>query len=693
MNFSLAYPIWFIAFCIIAGLLLAGILYVRTKTFNKLSTWLLAALRFAAGFIIAFLLLNPILKWLRNTEEKPIIAIVQDNSTSQQKAFKTINKKQYDLSLAETIKKLQEKYDVKLYTYGNALKDTNATTLTEGSTNIGEALEQVYSTYENDNLGAVVITGDGIFNKGANPTLLNFSKLSSLYVVGIGDTTLIKDLAVQQIYCNKIAFSGDKFAVKIDALGIKCKGQSATITVTNKNTGKVVGTKPVVFNSDKSSQVAELILDAGAKGLQQYTASITINNAEENTTNNIQDFFVEIIDSKEKILIVANSPHPDVFALSEALKVNKNYEVKITTADKVDATVSNYNLVILHNLPSTKYNINSLINNAKQNGVGLLFIVGNQTMIPLLNNVQNAISIKTAAGGTSDALGLINKSFNYFTINEANGNKISALPPLTAAFGQYATGNGTQVLFNQKIGTAATNNPLWVLQQTGGQRMGVIAGEGLWRWRLYDYIQHKNHVIVDEFIQKSIQFLVVKQDKKQFKTHISKNIFTTNETIAFDAELYNDNYELITANDVSLVIVDAKSTRYNFTLNKNEKNYTLDIGTLPEGDYIYETKTSYNGKQFAETGKFKVIGVDIENSNTVADFNLMQQLAKQNNGKFLYHNQVAELANLIPKDANIKNTIKTQIENEPLINWKWLFGILIALLATEWFVRKRNGGY
>jgi hypothetical protein len=33
------------------------------------------------------------------------------------------------------------------------------------------------------------------------------------------------------------------------------------------------------------------------------------------------------------------------------------------------------------------------------------------------------------------------------------------------------------------------------------------------------------------------------------------------------------------------------------------------------------------------------------------------------------------------------------LDNEPLINWKWLFGLLIALLSIEWFVRKRNGGY
>jgi hypothetical protein len=142
-----------------------------------------------------------------------------------------------------------------------------------------------------------------------------------------------------------------------------------------------------------------------------------------------------------------------------------------------------------------------------------------------------------------------------------------------------------------------------------------------------------------------------------------------------------------------LTIADNKGNRYPFTMNKQEKNYSINIGTLPAGDYNYEAHTSYNGKNFNETGSFKVINIDIETINTIADFNVLYQLANNNAGKFLYHNQVGELNNLIKNNSNVKNVIKTQLDNEPLINWKWLFGLMIALLSIEWFVRKRNGGY
>lgn len=677
----------------LAGWLFAFVLYQKNKTFSKLLTWILGALRFLTGFIAAFLLLNPVLKWMHNSTEKPIIVVMQDNSASQQNAFRKINKTQFESALDEQIKLLEQTYTVKKYSYGNVLSDSVALNYKDESTNIAEALEQIHSTYENENLGAIILTGDGIYNKGANPAMLGLPIKASIYAIGLGDTTLQKDAILIRTYSNKVVYLGDKFAVKLDALALGCNGTSATISVKNKNTGTVVGTQSVTFNGARSSKTAEIILEAKSKGIQQYTASISTVNGEENTINNSQDFYVEVIDSKEKILIVCNSPHPDVYAMQDALKQNKNSDVTISTIEKFNGKASDYNLIVMHNLPSTTYNCATLLSQAKAAGTGMLYIVGAQTALPLLNANQNVLNIKASVGGVTDAGGVVDKKFNFFTVNTANANLIATLPPLSSPFGNYSAGPNTQVLFNQKIGSVSTQNPLWILQQNGNQRSGVIAGEGFWRWRLYDYVQHKNHNNVDEFLQKTVQYLVVKQDKRQFRTHISKTINSINESISFDAELYNDNYELITPNDVALTIADNKGNRYPFTMNKQEKNYSINIGTLPAGDYNYEAHTSYNGKNFNETGSFKVINIDIETINTIADFNVLYQLANNNAGKFLYHNQVGELNNLIKNNSNVKNVIKTQLDNEPLINWKWLFGLMIALLSIEWFVRKRNGGY
>jgi hypothetical protein len=693
LNFSIAYPYWYLILCIAFGVLLACGLYFKNKKFTKNTSWFLGILRALAGSLIAFMLLNPVLKWMQTKTEQPTIVILQDNSSSQNKAFEKINKQQYTAAINEQIELLSKQYKVDKYSYGATLNDTGVVNYKESTTNIGKALELINSTYENSNLGAVIITGDGIYNQGASPTTFKAVNGAPVYAVGIGDTNIQRDALITKTYANKVVYLGDKFSVKVDALGYACNGVGTTLSIVN-NSGNERINNPITFVGNRSNKQSEFILSANKKGIQHYSAIIGAVNGDVNTINNKQDFYVEVIDSKQKVGIICNSPHPDVNAIQEALSVNKNSIVEIFTADKAGTiNVIDYNLLILHNLPSNANPIANILSSAKTNGTGMLYITGAQTNLNAFNTAQNIVTIKSGAGGVTDVIGVPAKGFNLFTVNADQANKVSLLPPMSGVFGTYNVGPNTSVLFNQKIGNSTTNNPIWILQQNGSNRQGVIAAEGIWRWRMYDYLQHKNHSIIDGFIEKTVQYLVVKQDKKQFRVNINKTINSVNDNITFDAELYNDNYELINTGEVNMVIASAKGNRYNYTFNKLEKGFNLSVGTLPAGQYNYEAKSVANGVIRTANGSFTVVDIDIENINTTADFSVLNNLATNNNGQFLFNNQIGELNNLITKNNNIKAVIRQDIEAEPIINWKWLFGIILALLGTEWFVRKRSGGY
>jgi hypothetical protein len=693
LSFALSYPIWFVAICLAVGLLFAFAYYFKDKTFNTGLKWFLGVLRFLSGFIISFLLLNPLLKWFSTETLKPLIAIVQDNSASQNKAFSTINRKEYETKLDGLIKNLEKDFVVKRYTYGNSLKDSNALSYTEGSTNISEPLIQVANNHVHENLGAIIVTGDGINNAGESAATLKLNTNASVYAVGVGDTTLSKDALIAKTYSNKVVYSGDQFSVKVDAAGIACNGSSPNVQIIHNNSGKAVFTQRIAFQGNRSSRQVEAILNAPSVGLQHYTAIVSSVDGEQNTVNNKQDFYVEVIGSKEKILLLANSPHPDIYAIQTALTQNKNAELDIKlAANAANVNLSEYNLLILHNLPSTNNNVLNIINNAKAQNMGMLYVVGAQTALASFNAAQNATNIITEAGGQNEVGAVFGKGFTYFTYTSNEAEKLATLPPLNAPFGQYKTGPNTQVLLNQKIGSSVTQNPLLALQQNGAQRVGVLSAEGIWRWRIYDNVQHKSQDAVDGLLKKAIQFLTVKQDKKKFRVSCSKSVFNLNEGIHFDAELYNDNYELINTGDVNIVISDGKSGRYTHSFNKQERNFSLNINPLPPGSYSYEAKSAANGISRTEKGNFKVVDIDIENSNTTADFAAMNQLAKNNNGEFVFAQQVGELYDKIKKNDQIKSVITKDLSVDPLINWHWLLGVVIALLSLEWFLRKRNGG-
>ena len=88
MNLTLAYPTWYFALCLLAGIIGALVLYYRDWQFKELGNafkkwlWILAAIRALSISFIAFLLLSPLLRSTVTRIEKPVILFAQDNSSS-----------------------------------------------------------------------------------------------------------------------------------------------------------------------------------------------------------------------------------------------------------------------------------------------------------------------------------------------------------------------------------------------------------------------------------------------------------------------------------------------------------------------------------------------------------------------------------------------------------------------------------
>lgn len=693
MSFSISYPVWFFALCLSAGFLVAWLLYRKKKeAFSPAKIfYALFALRFVSVSLISFLLLSPVLKYLQHKEEKPVIAFLQDNSASQKSAFRVIDSVKYKKDIADLLSDLRNDYTVKEFSYGDVLKDTAKYQFDEQSTDISSALEMVMTTLENENLGAIVLSGDGIYNKGMSPLSLNYPFKGSVFTIGVGDTAIKKDAMIARAFANKMVYLGDQFALRTDMAAYACNGSKLQVSVFSHTANRVIASQQVVVNNNRFSKSIETIVDAKSVGVQHFTISVSKVEGEKNISNNTQEVYVEVIDSKEKILILANAPHPDIFALRDALSKNKNYSVEVNTADRINSKLNDFNLIILHNLPSAKFQVLSVIEQAKKLGIALWYVSGSQTNLTLLNQVQDAIQISSRGNTGSDAQGVLNKEFSYFTINPSVN--LSGLPPMVTPFADFKSGPGTQVLFSQKIGSVQTSYPLLLMQQSSHGRVGILAGEGIWRWRLYDFNQHKNHNMVDEFLLKTAQFLSVKHDKKPFRITLAKSVYSDNEAIRFDGELYNDNYELVNTSEVTLLLLDSNKKKFTYNLDKNGNAYSLNIGNLASGKYAYSATTNYNGKSFTASGNFIVVAQNIEEVNSTADFGMMNQLAKNYHGEFAYAKELLRLKQSIRNNAMVKTILRSSLTTEPLINWKWLFAILLALLSVEWFIRKRSGNY
>lgn len=707
-NISVQYPAWFILLCVALGALYAFALYYKDTFFKESGTqfrkwlWTLAALRFTAATIIALLLLSPLIRSASSNIEKPIVLIAQDNSESVKMNWKKGDSLNYSNSIHKLVNELSGDYEVKEYSIGSKVREGLDMDFKDKSTNLSDFFEQVNNLYSNQNLGAIILATDGVFNEGSNPVYSNEEKTIPVYTVALGDTTVKRDLILSKVYYNKVAYLNNSFSVRADVTAQNCNGEQTVLTVSkiDGEQTKNLFDKVISIEGNFFQSAADFVLNADKAGVQHYRFALSQIKNEVTYLNNVKDIYVEVLDAKQKILFVANAPHPDIAAIKQAIESKQDYQVDVQYANTFSGNLIGYNLVILHQLPSVTQSASSLLAQIRNQKKPVLFILGAQTSVPNLNNTQNALKLTGNTNQTNEVQPALEKDFSLFTLSDNTRQAITAFPPLISPFGDYRLSQNASVLARQRIGTVTTGYPLIFFNQELDYKMGMICGEGIWRWRTYDYMQHQNFDAFNELITRFVQYLSVKDDKKQFRVTPERNnsadggqIFSENQPILFDAELYNETYELINTPDVSMTIRNAEGKEFPYIFNKTDNAYTLNTGYFAAGNYSYTASVKYNNKNLTESGTFTVSPVQLEAIQTRADHQLLNLLSAKTGGKLFYPNQLEDLVKQIKAHQNIKPVIYSTNKTESAINLKWLFFLIAGMLCIEWFVRKYNGGY
>ena len=117
-------------------------------------------------------------------------------------------------------------------------------------------------------------------------------------------------------------------------------------------------------------------------------------------------------------------------------------------------------------------------------------------------------------------------------------------------------------------------------------------------------------------INKIIQYLSLKDQKKNFRIY-NKSDFRENEPVIFDAELYNESYELINEPEADITIRNEDAKEFPYVFNKSGNAYHLDAGTFPPGNYSYQAQATLGSNIYNANGQFSVSAIDLEALNTV----------------------------------------------------------------------------
>ena len=670
-------PIIYSLFCILVGIVYAYLLYRNNKFENKILIRLLFVLRSVIVSVLAFLLLNPFISNISTHEEKPIVILAQDVSIS-------CGDFEDSIFFATLSDQLSTNFDVIEYNYSEDVSEGFLSKKKGESTDISNLLDEVELKYSGRNLLAIVTSSDGLYNKGSNPLYHKFSKSVPIHSIAIGDTSVFKDVSISNVLHNEISFLDNISPIEVQIKTEKCKGEILSIKLYSDN-------KLIQTNEEKVFKSSDFIktrfkLKNSEVGLQKYTVKVSGVKSEKYLENNEYDFFVEVLDSKYKILIVSDVVHPDLGAFKSVLDKNKNYEVDLFSFSDFASSFKEYNLIVTFYVED---NNSSKLQKLKNSGVPVLMFV-NSKSFSLLNSLYSVGNIKSK-NKVQEVTAFFNSNFKKFNTSTSLQSYLNESPPLSTIFGEYSLSPSSDVLAFQKIGILESKKPLIVLDEITDRKIAVIYGEGIWRWKINDTEDENFHQNFDELFSKLSQYLLIKENKSRFRVDVD-NKLVEGKNLIFKAEYYNENYELNNSNDVNLKIKKDTGEEFNYVFSKDEKfSYFLNIKSLSEGKYFFTA--NYNSSEFIKDGEFTILPRIKEGIMNKANHQFLYQLSNQSGGEMFDNYDVETIYQSLLNNSRNKIILHSTEKTDSILNNVWILFLTILFISIEWILRKYNGFY
>jgi hypothetical protein len=694
MSISASSSLFWLLLLLAISITITWYFYRKNAWLSAQNTWVkwgVPLLRGTGIFLVLTLLLEITLLMNHTEVEEPILITVLDNSSSIRQYKDSAQIKRSMDGFVQAVKnRFDEKYQLAFYTVGEALKENSSLNLTEHESNHAKAFNYISEQYLNRNIGAILFASDGNYNVGDNPTYsAEKISLTPIYTLGIGDTTPKKDQIITNLYYNDVVFLRDEFPIEVDLEAFKIKQKQVKVTLTQQ--GNVLGSQVVNYaNQEYSFKQLRFDVTASKVGFQPFTVSVEYLSGEFSRKNNTKTCYIEVVDSRNNVCFISNGVHPDLAALRAVASSNENYQSSFLSPKELVEKGLKPDLVVWHN-PTLQLdaNVSAYI---EQHRIPVFYIISpsatNQDLTKL-----NIFATTNGRNQSDEVQGNLNPGFSAFELSDECKQTIPYYPPLVAKFGAMNPLGNTEALLNQRVGNTVKKEPLIYFGKTKKNvPYGVIFGEGVWRWKLNEFMKYQHYDHFTELFSKSFNYLMVKRAGMGLSVQFEKR-FGKYDRIGVNANFYNASLEPITKPFINLTLTGPQGKKYTNRFNVSGNHYTLDLGTLPSGTYKWTANTTHEKKKYSKSGIFVVEDIGLEQATNTANHGVLKQLSKNSGGKFSSINAYKKLLDQLEARNDITTIERMSIDFWNLVD-SWGFLLLIALIfSSEWFLKRYFGAY
>ena len=471
-------------------------------------------------------------------------------------------------------------------------------------------------------------------------------------------------------------------------------------------------------------------------GQYRFTVRVPPLGEEQEESDNEQLTLVQVLSEKARVLLIAGAPSWEYRFVQAMLRREKSIDVScwLQTMDpdvpqegdtviqglpRTEAELFQYDLVMMFDPNPIEFNeawIEALKTFLGKHGGGFLFVAGPQYTVPLLSGFRtrgirsllpvdvpdDLTSLDVQAMLETNARGwppravpanLDQPIMAFDSDMRANAQRWSHMPPVYWSFPASRARPAARVLLEHSDPSTRRGDdhrPLLVIGQYGPGRTAYLGFNSTWRWRRLgqdtDYF--------NKFWIQTIRFLVegrLLKGKRRGYLEIPGEEFLVGDRINVRGQFYDRSYQELRTPVVPLELRGGDGTTSSFELKAAEGKAGWYAGVVPASavgfnELVVKLEGDEPGRTIDVTRRFRVRVPDAERRQTRLNKALLVEVASLSGGKYADVSQLDAIPTAITREP-----VTLIVPSKPIELWSTdrLMLLLVALLATEWALRKR----
>jgi hypothetical protein len=627
---------------------------------------------------------------------------------------------------------LNEDLDVGYYVFGTTLRmlgenghlATDALTgllAEETGTSIADSLEAVAGSGKDAPLAGIVLLSDGLDTSSLRAeSVLHDLGIQGIPVypipMGLADPD---DVSIRNIVMQEVAFSGDKVPIRVQIRSKGYEKRRASIAV--RLNGRSVAKRNVRLAGGLQFEDIFFNVDIHEKGAAEVEIAIEPFTDEATAANNVVTRSVRVVNERINVLCIEGSARWEYRYLRAMLKRDPRINATFIATRAGAAIARNsteyiarfperrdeafkYDLVILGDVDAEFFTGDEFLRLeelVRDRGGSLLMLCGARYSPTSYAGtpVEKMLPVKFEPEGewedvadtvypvlTPEGRGSLVMTLEMD--QDENDSVWGQVAPLDRVPPLLGARPGATVLTTlSDTGSRTDPYPLVAWQRYGTGKCMIMGTDRLWLLRFKTGDKYHWRVW-----SQCIQFLTLSRlmgEHKRIRLETDRAIYPVDGQVQLYAHLLDDRYEPIMQAGFEVMVIPldtAGAPPQNVALRPDAANPGLYEGFFsPTKPGRYRVESSSGDRALSNTTEFQVADVEPEMANTDMQIDRLRRIAEMSGGKclgMLQLDQLSALLNLEPHETSYTADV-------PLWDNAWIMLLLVALMGTEWIVRRR----